>query len=82
MIHGLGHYRLYRLAAALDRLNAYPPQSKIALSKAAHLLGVSEAQVRSLVQRYGTANALDGNQIGTATLRHVIRQARDARRRT
>ncbi|HEY0607145.1 MAG TPA: hypothetical protein VGD58_29770 [Herpetosiphonaceae bacterium] len=82
MIHGFGHYRKYRLAAALDRLNAYPPQSKIALSKAAHLLGVSEAQVRSLVQRHGPANALDGNTIGAATLRHVIRQARDASRRS
>ncbi|HEY0736646.1 MAG TPA: hypothetical protein VGD69_17140 [Herpetosiphonaceae bacterium] len=79
MFHGLGHYRKYRLAAALDRLNAYPPQSKIALSKAAHLLGVSEAQVRALVQRHGSDNALDGNQIGVATLRHVIRQARAAK---
>lgn len=81
MIHGLGQYRRYRLAAALDRLNAFPPQSKIALSKAAHLLGVTEAQVRALIQRHGQSNALDGNQIGVATLRHVIRQARDAQRR-
>jgi hypothetical protein len=82
MVHGLGQYRLYRLAAALDRLNALPPQSRLSLQKAAHLLGVSETQLRTLVRRYGPADAIDGKLIGAATLRQVIRQAREARRRS
>jgi hypothetical protein len=82
MIPGFGgHYRLYRLAAALDRMRDMPPGSKLPLAKAAHLLGTTEAQVRKLVQRYAAADALDGNLIGVATLRHVIRQARAARKR-
>jgi AraC-like DNA-binding protein len=82
MIHGLGQYRRYRLAAALDRLNALPPQSQLSLTKAAHLLGISETQLRALLRRYGPASANEGKLIGAATLRHVIRQAREARRRS
>ncbi|HEX6287546.1 MAG TPA: hypothetical protein VFZ66_00070 [Herpetosiphonaceae bacterium] len=82
MIPGFGgHYRLYRLAAALDRLRALPPNATISLAKAAHLLGASEAHMRKLVQRYAGSDALDGNTVRVAALRQAIRQAREARKR-
>ena len=75
------HYRLYRMQAALDRLNKMPAGARLPLAKAAHLLGTSEATVRRLVQRYAPGTSLADNAVGAAALRHILRQAHAARKR-
>ena len=74
------HYRVYRLKVALDRLRHMPVGATLKLSRAAHLLGTSESAVHSLVQRYAPGATLDGDTIGVATLRHVVRMAYEARK--
>jgi hypothetical protein len=74
------HYRVYRLKVALDRLRDMPVGTTLRLSRAAQLLGTSEATVRTLAQRYAPGATLDGDTIGVATLRHVVRKAYEARK--
>ena len=72
------HYRAYRLAAAMDRLRAMPAGTTLTVTKAAHLLGISEAAVRALVKRHSPETVSNGTTIGAATLRHVVRLAYEA----
>ncbi len=74
------HHRLIRLKAALARLNSLPAGSRITLTRAAHLLGISNTRLRALVRRYGGSTALENNSVGVATLRSVLRKAHAARR--
>ncbi|HSH78160.1 MAG TPA: hypothetical protein VLA19_06475 [Herpetosiphonaceae bacterium] len=73
------HHRLIRLKAALARLNSLPVGSRITLTRAAHLLGISDTRLRALVRRYGGSTALENNAVGVATLRSVLRKAYEAR---
>lgn len=75
------HYRLIRLKAAFAKLNNLPAGTQITFSRAAHLLGMSEARLRTLVRRYAGSDAVEGNTVGTATLRSAIRKAYEARHR-
>jgi len=78
MISGFGaHYRLYRLASALDRLRDLPPNTQISLAKAGRLLGMKETDVRTLLQRHAPHEQIERNRVSAATLRHVIMQARN-----
>jgi|GEM_PF-2654368 len=61
MISGFGaHYRLYRLASALDRLRDLPPNTQISLAKAGRLLGMKETDVRTLLQRHAPHEQMSG----------------------
>ncbi len=75
------HYRVYRLRAALDRLRTMPTGTRLTVAKAARLLGVSEAALRTLTQRYAPPAALDGGAIDAVALRDAVRKAYEARRR-
>jgi len=81
MIPGFGaHYRVYRLTAALARLRDMPAGTIMTLAKAARLLGIKEAAVRTLVSQYAPTTALDRNTISAETLRQVARMAYQARK--
>lgn len=83
MIPAFGaHYRAYRLIAALRRLRDMPPGTTVTFAWASRLLGVREAHIRALVRRYAPGSAADGATIGVALLRHVLRQAYEARKQT
>jgi len=73
------HHRLIRLKAALAKLNSMPAGTRITLSRASHLLGISGTRLRTLVRRYGGSTALENNSVGVATLRSVLRKAHEAR---
>ena len=75
------HYRVYRLRAALDRLRSMPAGTRLTVAKAARLLGVSKAALRTIIQCYAPAGAMGGDAIDAAALRDAIRKAYEARRR-
>ena len=82
MIPGFGaHYRVYRLLVALDRLAGLPPGARLSLKRAAHMLGVSETNVRALIKRYAATDGVDGSTVDAAALRRAIRQAYEARKK-
>jgi hypothetical protein len=74
------HYRAYRLAVALQRLRDMPTGTVLTLTKAAHLLGVSEAALRRLVARYAPATTLSENKIKATVLYHVVHTAYQQRK--
>lgn len=75
------HLRTYRWTAALHRLSGMPPTTYIPVRKAAHLLGVTEDNVRALVYLHAEADKSERNVILASTLCDVIRRARDAHQR-
>jgi|GEM_PF-4923622 len=82
MVPGFGvHFRIYRLRVALDRLRAMPPGTTLTATKAAHLLGISEAAVKALVRRHGTSKSGDSASISAAQLRFAVQKEHEARRR-
>ena len=81
MIPGFGaHYRIYRLAVALDRLRSMPAGTRLPLRRAAHMLGVSEATIRTMLQRYGGPAALEGGSVEVGAFRRAVRQVYEARK--
>lgn len=82
MIPGFGaHYRMYRLAVALDRLRDMPPTTKITPGWAARVLGTTEVAVRGLISRYVPSAAANADSFTVATLRHAVQMAWEARRK-
>lgn len=75
MIPGFGaHYRAYRVRVAIERLRAMPGGTTLSFTKAAHLLGVSESAVRTLVRR-SSPPAAEGQRLSATTLLAALRKA-------
>lgn len=75
MIPGFGaHYRAYRVRIAIERLRAMPGGTTLSFIKAAHLLGVSERAVRTLVRRSSLTTA-EGQRLSATALLTALREA-------
>ncbi len=75
------HLRTYRWTAALHRLSRLPPTTYVPIRKAAHILGVTEDDMRTLVYLHAGADKSERNVVLAATLCNVIRRARDVQQR-